>query len=351
MKLCIITVYNSVNCGSFLQAYSLGEVLSGLGHNVVYYKIKRNVSPPSRLQILKSFIKNCYRNNLGTAFLRLKSSLLFWYAEKNFKIISEEEENTNPCDVYIFGSDTLWNLDSEHFLKDYDLFWGLRFKDKKKCTYAISLSNVTYEALCNYTFTKQALNEFKGISVRDKHTSDVISKITNRDVLQVCDPTLLVDKSTFKRFEKEKLPFEYCLLYVFHDYDFEETFIDEIKLFCHKRHLKLVSLGEYRKWCDCVLPYSPENFITLFKNASVIFTNTFHGTIFSLIYNVNFVALGDAKIKVNNLLQEYGLENKKYVKGEKLETYFLSKIDFTRVNRIILEKRNISLNYLLECLN
>lgn len=350
MRVCIVTVYNSENCGSYLQADALRRVLEDQGHNIVFYKLNRAVTPPNHLRALKSFVKTTLKRNLGQACLSLRSHFKFVKAEEDFPVITSEEEVKAPCDAYFFGSDTLWNLDVERFMEQHDIFWGCKFISKKKYTYAVSLSNTTYKTLSICDFVKPALADFRGISVRDKHTEQTISELVNKQIIRVCDPTMLLPKESYLQFNGKRPPYRYLLLYVFQDMLIDECLKKELLDFCKSRNLKIISLGLYRNWCQDSIPYSPQNFITLINNADYILTNTFHGTVFSIIFEKAFVVAADKKVKVQEVLEEFNLTSRKLSREDKLEEMFEKTIDYSDVRSKVELRREESLNYIQRCL-
>lgn len=350
MKICIVTVYNSENCGSFLQAYALGKTLKGLGHEVVYFKRKRGMAPPNWIKVIKSVVIKILEGKHREIPFYLKTHVAFRKWEKYFDVISSSEECKFPCDCYFFGSDTLWNLESEHFLKDHDIYWGKHFVGKRLFTYAISVSNTPLATLKSYDFVKTDLQNFTRISVRDTHTHQVISQLTDVDIFDVCDPTLLIEKDVYDWLVANPITEKYILIYVFEDYRFSEKEKNQIIKYAKLNNMKIISLGENRKWCDESYYFSPDAFITLFKYANKVLTNTFHGTIFSIIYRKNFAAIAKNKIKVKDLLEEFGLTDRNISTIDVLKNVLDNPIDYSSTDVLINEKVLASKKYITECI-
>lgn len=355
MRVCIITVYNSENCGSYLQAFALKETLQRLGHMVVFYQRKRGIAPPSWSRVLKSIIIKTIEGKYKELPYFIKTHLTFRKWEKTFEVISASEEIANPCDCYFFGSDTLWNLDSEHFLYDHEVYWGAKFSGKQLFTYAVSVSNTSFETLMKHKFVMSDINNFKKISVRDNHTHEVVSKLTTINVNDVCDPTLLINIQDYNWLVcdkiRRKIQGTYLLIYVFEDHVFTHEEQQTIKTFSRKNGLKIVSLGEKRKWCDYSFHYSPDTFVTLFKYADRVITNTFHGTIFSIIYRKNFVSLAVKKIKVKELLDEFCLNSQNIKSVEQIDDILSKSVDYNLAENVINKKVRKSIQYINDCLS
>ena len=91
--------------------------------------------------------------------------------------------------------------------------------------------------------------------------------------------------------------------------------------------------------------------IGYYKKADYIVTNTFHGNVFSIIFNKQFVSFGKNKKKVKYLLEEFGLSHRLIDETDSISAVLDTAIDYTRINKTLEEKRNASLQYLEEALS
>lgn len=197
---------------------------------------------------------------------------------------------------------------------------------------------------------RENIKNFLALSVRDNRTQNVISEITQQEIELVCDPTLLVDRSVYDLIMSSKPNGRYLLLYIFEDTMLKQSFVEQIIRYATEHRLQIVSFGTNRKWCHCSVPYSPEKFVSYFKYAECVMTNTFHGTMFSIIYNKNFVALGEGKNKVIEAMNQYGVESRMIDQNVSLEERFATTIDFALVNKKLQCERQKGLNYIDRCL-
>lgn len=286
MKVGIVTVFYTENCGSVLQATALQKILVEHGCDVYFISTKNRYSAHS----LKKVIKNC-----GKSFLMRKNFLKTFYKylsfkkyfRSNFTIISPK--NTEFLDLIIIGSDTVWDITSKYFLESQELFWGLKWKTIPMITYAATIANSPYTLLDNKKYPLEACSNYQKISVRDKYTKEYIETRTKKIIPIVCDPTLLCEVQYYRE-KCRKVPFEkYLLLYLFNEPD--KSFALQIQSFSKRMGYKIVAIGRSISFAEIYIEASIENFLSYFNAASYIITNTFHGTVFSIIFNKNFIVL------------------------------------------------------------
>lgn len=192
---------------------------------------------------------------------------------------------------------------------------------------------------------------FDSISVRDNTTAKIVEKLIGKYPEIVCDPTLLLSEEEYdlitaddRCFEKEK----YIFIYHFNDIEEEQ----KKRILELKRHMgcKLVSFSEYRSWCDINIANNPNLFLTCMKNAAFIVTDTFHGTIFSVIYHKKFADYGGTKLKISDFLNKIGLQCTIVETKDSIIEKFESDFKYEQADRVIDEMRIKSLDYLSSAL-
>lgn len=306
-KVIIVTVYNSENCGSFLQAYALRKILIKNGYEVSFYKRKRKGTSHSIISHIKPFIKNIIKLKFKNAFFNIKIWYNFETAIKQFNTCNLNSSFYKNTSTIIIGSDTLWNLESNYFVDNFLIYSGNIFKGKRNITYAISAANT------NKDHFKKLIKQYNGINitdflVRDYHTKYLIKESTENDAEIVCDPTLLLHSYDYDDIiSKRKISKPYLLLYYFDEINQKQQI--KIKEFAQNNNLLIISFITNRKWCDKSIIASPNDMIFYFKNASYILTDTFHGTAFSLIYEKKFAVFEEGKNKVKELLITYNMND------------------------------------------
>lgn len=314
MKIAIVTVYDSVvNFGSFLQAYAMSKVLESRGHEVFFVrrmpndeilkrfnrlaKIQNSVSSKKgiKAKFLSQRSKYVIQREMDANKNRYKCSLSDW---KSIKIIDPAEIEDCGIQLVICGSDEIWNIHN----KDIDLdFYSCGWvKHIPKLAYAISSGNSKTSEYLNDPEFFNAVGDFCKILPRDQMTQNMISDITNVKESIVCDPTLLLGQDGFTLTNKGKEFGKYILVYSYFLTRKEKKFI---KKYARNNGLKIISPCIYSSIADEVVYTSALDFPSLVFNAECVYTTTFHGTIFSLMFAKRFCALSRLP-KVANLLEQ-----------------------------------------------
>ena len=314
MKIAIVTVYDSVvNFGSFLQAYAMSKVLESRGHEVFFVrrmpndeilkrfnrlaKIQNSVSSKKgiKAKFLSQRSKYVIQREMDANKNRYKCSLSDW---KSIKIIDPAEIEDCGIQLVICGSDEIWNIHN----KDIDLdFYSCGWvKHIPKLAYAISSGNSKTSEYLNDPEFFNAVGDFCKILPRDQMTQSMISDITNVKESIVCDPTLLLGQDGFTLTNKGKEFGKYILVYSYFLTRKEKKFI---KKYARNNGLKIISPCIYSSIADEVVYTSALDFPSLVFNAECVYTTTFHGTIFSLMFAKRFCALSRLP-KVANLLEQ-----------------------------------------------
>lgn len=345
MEVSVVTVWYSENYGSYWQAKSLGDYLSSKGHSITYLNTINKKSSHSKKYLSTLLIRNILKGNFYTVIPLINKYRKFDQCLKKIPIIRLDE--CINSDVLIFGSDTLWDMDSSYFRESAKIFWGLPFKNKK-ISYAPSVANTALKTLKNIDYIYPALNDFSSISVRDKYSADIIGSLINKEVSIVTDPTFLMAKEYYV---KQTIPIKesnFILIYLFDD--ITKEFSNAIINFAEKNNLRLIALGRSVKWADKTVFPGPEEFLTYFSKSDYIITNTFHGTIFSLIFEKEFLSFSKGKRKVDTLLTEYDLLDRSVKEINNLEKIFNTRIDYGQVKNKIINNSYFSQNFLIKSL-
>lgn len=367
MKVGILTFHNAINYGAILQVYALKHSVQkiGLSAEVINYqnihvsdmakkrKIKKYLNPK---KIAKFLLLDIPFNKKIKSFGDFSKK----YLELNEKIISREDLKilNNKYDKFIVGSDQVWNIK----ITNYDTTYMLDFVEEnyKKTSYAASIGIKDLNEK-DKNYFKHNLNKFSNISVRENeaknllYTNELVEK--SKIIHTVLDPTLLLNKeewaNTFNLAVTENQREKYMLVYAFLDYNYlKEIAIDIAK----KKNLKIYWITaslEYDKKIKYIRDSSPIQFLELFYHADYILTNSFHGTAFAINFNKDFnVELLVSNSKVNsrmeNLLKLMDLNDR--IVSEKNGIYTSKMINYERVNNILENERNNSLNYLQNAL-
>lgn len=370
MKIGIMSMQRIENYGSFLQAYSLKHILEELGHEVCFvdYTIEPclvQATKPQRVHHSVSYrmirkiyykIKNLYEIISGEKAsaakldsMRLRLCYKDYVKELGVTEIRTENENV---DVLIIGSDEVFNCLQENPAVGYSKqLFGQGVSAKKVITYAASAGFTTVEKLEAFGIKDEVANMIKNnfscISVRDDNTYELVKSLTHISPKMHLDPVLVGD---FQERIIEKMDLEkYVVVYSYEERmsdRFEEA--DAIQKFAHERDLKTVSIGNFQKWTDLKIEASPFELLGYIKNADFVVTDTFHGTIFSIVLKKQFATIvrESNEQKLSALLKTMHLENRRVSEMSDLEHILLSMIDYSMSDIVLKSERDKSIQYL-----
>lgn len=307
-KVLITTVYNSENCGSYLQAWSLYHVLKSQGYKVAFLRRETKHTSHSFGLHLTNAIKDLIKFRFSHAYYVVKEWIVFNKLHKQFKIVRKDSPFFREALIQVIGSDTLWNFEVDYFRNQVKVYFGQEFFPKPSITYAVSAANTSMELFSKAVKSLEYQRCIIKYLVRDKHTAALVKAAFKDESDIVCDPTMLLNANDFKSLEKEKPSIEnYLLIYCFGDI---ASMKDAIISYAKDRGLKTVSLLSRRDWCDYSVEEDPQLMVTYYRYATCVVSNTFHGTAFSMIYEKPFVVLDEGKIKVKELLEIYDQERR-----------------------------------------
>lgn len=345
MKIGIVTVFKTNNCGSYLQAWALQKKLAEMGGDVCFVNYEKAFD--TFQQTFLNVLKCCLKLNIKRAGSIIQRNLDFKRMQKHFRVIPQGDDSLDLC---FFGSDTIWNFEDKFFSENAAFFTG-KGLNIPRYSYAASVGSTSSELFLNNKIACEEISHFCGIAVRDEHSENIVSQIVPQgSIVRTVDPTMLYNKDEYvKNFGKaNKLKKPYIMVY--HYGKIAPELLDKLKSFAKKNRLNIVNLGLYEKIFDKNLSFSPENFVTAFNGASYVFTNTFHGCVFSILFNKKFATDGFKKEKIRKLLEQFSLFDRVVESGEGLERAYTTNVDYDSVNKKILEEREKSLNYLRNAL-
>ena len=332
MKICIVTVYNELNSGSFWQAIALKSSLEKLGNKVVFLKRKS-----IKIEVIKIILKKIMKGKFKEIRTQFNIFKEFRNIQKTtFETIANKKKYFKDIDYFILGSDTIWNLETKYFLRNYKKYFGGIFKGKKVFSYAASVGNTTLKTIKKHKDIPLMLNKMVDISVRDEPTYNIVKEISNRNVKIVCDPTLLLSKEDYQKIEPIPKENNYIFLYLFSR--LSDNQIKQLKNFANKNHLKIINGVNQYKYVDKNIINSPNAFLNYMLYANYIITDTFHGTIFSANLEKNFIVINKNKKKVNDFINRLEILQDRLINEDDLiEEKFLTEINYTDCRKKILE--------------
>lgn len=272
-KVAILTIV-SENCGNRLQNYALQETLKRMNCSV--YTIQRK----------KKSVKYKIKQLVRSILVRDYHSSCFWFNHKikwTKQVIPEENENFEfpDCyDKYVIGSDQIWNV-TFPFIGANDFLPCI--PDEKKLSYAASfgIDKIPVEHRFN---VKEWLMHVSNISVREEAGKNIVESLTGRKAEIVLDPTLLLDASQWEKIEKKpsfKIPDKFIFSYVLGD----KKEIRQLEIQARERDISVIGFDGRNG------TIGPAEFIYCIHHAEAICTDSFHASVFSIIFEKKFQIL------------------------------------------------------------
>jgi len=329
-KIGIITFSAADNFGALMQCYALRKYLTQRGYDVeVINYWPSYLRKEYRLMFnweelrsgVQSGLKCLWRSVIYIRFKNLPKAISkqrkMNYFRKNYLNITKkcrnlkELKNLPPYQLYIAGSDQIWNPELTGGKLDPVFFLNFAPANARKVSYAASTGNApSKDMLGKYKYYMKNLDY---ISVREKKTADILAKITDKKVHQDKDPTLLLDRKSWEKLllkDKEKKPyiFFFSLYYQPEQFQYVNKLSERNKMpikhyFYGRLAKRLVNNGG-----SCYFD-SPQELLTKIKNAAYVVTDSFHVTVFSILFEKRFVTFPSGKWneRIENLLEEYHL--------------------------------------------
>lgn len=367
MRIKILTIQYAHNYGAVLQAYSLKTYLENLGNKVeiVNYvpfsekykyslKLKNQLGKKEAIRHLRIFewIKNEIDIRKAQPEWEIRYNKFKDFIDK--MLIAEKEEVEDVADInkdvdaFICGSDQIWN---PVIVGDENPFYFLDFPTKaKKISYAASMGNP--KPCYSKDFIRNTLSGFNAISVREDELKDLLENYYQiESVKVVCDPCLLLEKKDYLPLitnnKMESLPF-ICVYYINDSGALHHSFKD-IDVLGDKQIVEIRwirNFGTYNKNQRTGL--SVYEFLWYINNCEVLYTDSFHGTIFSLIFHKNFWVVSENNIRIESLLSKVGLKHR--IVNSIAECNENMDIDWEKVDEAIDTIRENSRKFLLNSL-
>lgn len=350
-----VTTMIGDNYGSALQAYAFQLVIKEMGgaSSVVILRPKSYV-----VRFLKTYLIPTKYDGIRKKLKKVKSDYKnrvkhkkvheFYNKYIEIEVYRTLGELLNVSDshiTFICGSDQIWNPQFQPNRLFY-LDFASQLKIKKY-SYAASLavSSISEEQKAYY---RQKLDGFESISVREKTGKRLLEEAMNKSVRVDVDPVLLLDTKKWKNVMSSRFSGkEYMLLYMLRPMP---ELLDFAKSVAQKKNLNLLYIGDYIiddnnvKSCHDA---GVEDFLSAIYSAEYIITNSFHATVFSVLFKKIFCsyAVSRTGTRVEDFLQGVGLQKCQLDNLDSTRFQFYSEMDWNTVFAHISSQREISMEY------
>jgi len=344
-KIGIITL-NANNYGNRLQNYAVQEILKKYGYQVdtirnrVDVKSKKIFKTKGKIRkitkkIKEKLVRICYKNKIQ---LREKNFKYFdnkYINYTDFYITANNVPDNfeKKYDFFVTGSDQVWNPNFKRLTKLELLGFALP-QQRISLSASFGVNNISDDGKENI---EKYLNDFKAISVRETRGKEIIEEVLERkDVTVLLDPTMLLDRKEWEKIIQkpvQKLEKKYIFNYFLGTLSKGRK--EEIARVAKENDCEIINILDYN---DLFYGCSPAEFLYLEKNAFLICTDSFHSTVFSILFNTPVVVFPreDKEEKMNSrldtLLEKFDLKNRYY--NGKIENDLL-KAEYGNVNKIL----------------
>lgn len=355
-KFGIITHYDVHNHGALLQLTALIRVLEAKGIEARALRFDKNydfLGPQLKakydvsIRAVGLFVKFMLERGLGATLYNFrKRRTLIGYKTKQ-GIVGDYYSNSPKLDGVIVGSDEVFALHTG----PTPVFFGHCLPTESVISYAGCFGPTTIENVrrlhCE-PFVSSGLKSMKAISVRDQNSADVVRELTGIEVPIVVDPVLLygykveIDSMAAPRHK------DYLLVYAYDNRLNDPEEVKAVQQYARSRGLKTLSPGFYHSWCDVNVDCDPITLLSYFKHATEVVTDTFHGSVMSIITGAKLAVKTRESnhLKLVNLLKEYGLTDRIFTDWNELAQVMAPEVDYEKVNIEVERRRTASMEVL-----
>lgn len=360
MKVANITLHAINNYGSVFQSLATERLFEQLGCEVetidyiretaqcnTIWKILRYGGPGWKIKIKQIVLHFMPQSE------NKRKEVLDSFREKHLhlstiKYRSDQDllDNVPEADIYCTGSDQTWNTEIQHGVPRA---YFLSFVPEGKRRIAFSASfGIPKLPERDKAEASELLSKYFAISVREKSGLDILHDLGFNNAVQVLDPTLVVGADFWASLAAPRMiSQEYILVYQLNN---NSTFVKYVNEFATRKGLHIVHVRSHKEAihnCTYIPDCTPEQLLSLFKYSSYVITDSFHATVFSLMFHCNFLNIYPPKFptRLESILQLTGLQNRHITDFSRFD-YADNPINYSKVDAILEAERQKSLNFL-----
>lgn len=340
MKLGIYTIVDNSNYGNRLQNYASNVLLSKYGETYTILDKSQLIEKKSLNKKIAISIKSLLSKKYCFYRTLLDNFILFSDKYIPIKIhLLKKDEVIDEYDLVFVGSDQVWNTDFTIF---NDLFFLPFIPKEKRMCMAPSFG----KEYLNDEFVemfKEGLSNFKVLNVREEKGKELIYKLIGKEVYVLSDPTLLLKTKEWEAVADSKYTPKkpYILTYFLGNFPKEANdILVNLQSDYEIIHLDTPSFGKS-------VPAGPQHFIDLIKNANLVLTNSFHATVFSILFERAYITFerkdrySSMNSRIETLLQNLQQENRMFHEG--IDIFYK---DYKTTSQILKQKREKDLKYI-----
>jgi hypothetical protein len=377
MKIGIVTFYRVANYGAMLQAYSLMNTLVRMGHEVVFIRHQR--CAPKRLPVGRTLVSR----NLKGLKAKLKNFVCHSITDfaasypqtKYCETIEEVKLVTADCDAFIVGSDQMWNPLWCSGVSLPLVMLDFAAEGKARVSYAASFGTNEWREDQNAADASRMLKKFQAISVREESGVKLVESLSGRtDAKCLIDPTLLQDAKFYNEIiaksgiRREKCKEQYVFNYILDEWSNVSEMQTAIGVVKDKLNVSKVvtdrkpAPGLMGLLCRVLRVKGKINvpeWLEAIAASHFVFTNSFHGTVFSILFHKPFVSvlikgkMSGMNERALSLLKNIGLDERAVYSDEieKISSLVDKPINWDEVNSRLDELREVAKDFLTNSVN
>lgn len=377
MKIGILTQPIRRNYGGILQNWALQQILKNMGHEPEMIWRDYNV-PPFNIRLIPirimSFIKCLYRkyikknknviisNPFAKEYITYPECMDYDFVNQISRspkcrddIHLQSVVKSSGYEAFIVGSDQVWRTVFSPNIKTYFLDFLNDNDNRRRIAYAASFGiEKGYMSKNQIEICKPLLKRFEAVSVRESSGINILKRDFDRwDGVLTLDPTLLLDKERYESLitPSNKLGKDNISVYVLDPTSEKEYIATEIANHYGKPY--------YAFSCDYRNGFmlSVSDWLTVLKNSAYVLTDSFHGMVFSILFNKDFTVVSNKERGIDrfsSLLEQLGLTERmvgSYSEFKTKRSLLLTPIDYSSINSRLKELRNNSINWLKDAIN
>lgn len=327
MNIGIITLFGYFNYGNRLQNYAMQEILKNIDIDINVDSLKFGPNKTKKTTKLMQKRKNNFKE---------------WsqeHIQERYVNYKDKAKVLNEYDFICVGSDQIFTPKSK-LIFNLDF---LKFVDpNKKFTYAASFGRSVIPSNLIRTY-KTGLSSFKetNLSVRENQGNTLIKNLTNKDSYIHVDPTLILNSNDYEKI-MDSVIFEKDYILTYFLGKTPEGKKNIIKDIARKDNLKIININDPEYYT-----LNPSKFLGLLKNAKYIFSDSYHGILFSMIFRKNFILIENRpkmRSRFNTLFNKFSLTDRSFETIIRLNN--IPDIDYSSLEKELEIEKRITLEYL-----
>lgn len=333
-KIGVLTLYGNYNMGNKLQHYATMQLYRSLGHDVtaVNHIEREGLPKPPLIYWIKLAVKiallrvnpnlRCiqhYRRHFQRRCLFFDFTETYLTPKETVSIMHISPDLKRRYDFFSVGSDQVWHNWTG---KPEELrFFFLQFADKRQRLCLSPSFGLESIPEGQETVYQEGLNGFVRLSCREASGVRLIHELTGRDATLLPDPTMCLSAEEWERLERKpsySLPERYVLSYMLGEIQPETR--NATSRYADLLRMDIVNINDTENLTKYYDATGPQEFLYLIRHASLVCTNSFHGTVFSILFRKNFVCFeredvamtGDMSNRITTLLEKFRLSSRRY---------------------------------------